>query len=87
MDWYFLIPAAISQIFDLISELVITIETPSKEAKEQSEIHPIIAEAKIRKYLIWYRVVGNVFVAFQSTSHFALFLQGNKIFLCLYIVI
>ena len=32
-----------------ISKLVIPIEIPSKEAKAEIEIHPVIAEGKIRK--------------------------------------
>ena len=48
-DLYFLIPAIIVQIFNPISEIVIPIEIPSKESKEEIKIHPVIAEAKIRK--------------------------------------
>ena len=51
IDLYFLILAAITQTFNLIAELVIPIGTPSKEAKTESQIHPVI-EAKIRKCLI-----------------------------------
>ena len=46
---YFLIPADIAQIFNLIAELVIPIGIPIKEAKAENEIHPVIVEAKIRK--------------------------------------
>ena len=46
---YFLIPAIIVQIFNTISEIVIPIGRPSKESKEEIKIHPVIAEAKIRK--------------------------------------
>ena len=46
---YFLIPAVIAQIFNLIAELVIPIGIPIKEAKAENEIHPVIVEAKIRK--------------------------------------
>ena len=49
IDLYFLIPAAIAQIFNPIAELVIPIGIPIKEAKAESEIHPVIVEAKIRK--------------------------------------
>ena len=45
IDLYFLIPAAIAQIFNPITELVIPIGIPSKEAKAEIEIHPVIAEA------------------------------------------
>ena len=47
-DLKFLIPAAIAQIFNPIAELRI----PSKEAKGEVEIHPVIVEAKIRKFSI-----------------------------------
>ena len=49
IDLYFLIPAAIAQIFNLIAELVIPIGIPIKEAKAENEINPVIVEAKIRK--------------------------------------
>ena len=49
IDLYFLIPAAIAQIFNCIAELVIPIGIPSKEAETETEIHPLIVEAKIRK--------------------------------------
>ena len=48
---FYLFPAAIAQIFNPIAELVIPIGMSSKEAKAEIEIHPVIAEAKIRKYL------------------------------------
>ena len=48
-DSYFFIPAIIAQIFNPISEIVIPIGRPSKESKEEVKIHPVIAEAKIRK--------------------------------------
>ena len=48
IDLYFLIPAVIAQIFNPIAELVIPIGIPIKEAREEIEIHPIIAEAKIK---------------------------------------
>ena len=49
IDSYFLIPAAISQIFNPIAELIFSIGIPSNEAKAEIEIHPVIVEAKIRK--------------------------------------
>ena len=42
IDLYFLVPA-------VIAEIVISIGIPSKETKAKIEIHPVIAEAKIRK--------------------------------------
>ena len=49
IDLYFLIPAVIAQIFNPITELVIPIGIPTKEAKAEIETHPVIVEAKIRK--------------------------------------
>ena len=42
---YFLIPAAITQIFNPIAELVIPIGIPIKEEKAEIEIHQVIVEA------------------------------------------
>ena len=39
LDSYFLIPAAIAQIFNPVSELVIPIGIPLKEPKAENEIH------------------------------------------------
>ena len=52
IDLNFLIAAVIAQIFNLIAELVIAIEIPTKEAKAEIEIHPVIIEPKIRKFSI-----------------------------------
>ena len=49
IELYFLILAVIAQTIKPIVELGIPIETPKKEAKTEIEIHPVIAEAKIRK--------------------------------------
>ena len=48
----YLIPAVIAYIFNPIAKLVIPTGIPSKEAKAEIEIHPVIAESKIRKCLI-----------------------------------
>ena len=47
IDFYFLIPSVIAQIFNPFAELVSLIEIPTKEA--EAETHSVIAEAKIRK--------------------------------------
>ena len=49
IDLYFLIRAVFAHISNLIAELVIPTEVPSKEAKAEIEIHPVIVEAKLRK--------------------------------------
>ena len=48
-DLYFLIPAVIPQIFNPTKELFIPTGIPTKEAKAEIKIHPVTAEAKIRK--------------------------------------
>ena len=47
-----LIPAAIAHIFSLISELAIPVGIPNKEAKAEIEMHPVIAESKIKTFSI-----------------------------------
>ena len=49
IDLYFLIPAAIVQIFNPTPELVTDIGISSKEAKAEIKIRQVIVEAKIRK--------------------------------------
>ena len=47
-DFYFFVPEVTTQIFNPIAELVISIGISSKEVKAETEIHPVIAKAKIR---------------------------------------
>ena len=49
IDLYFLIPAAVAQIFNPIAEFAIPIRIPSKEAKAEVDIHAVTEEAKMRK--------------------------------------
>ena len=49
IDLYFLIRAVIAQTFISIAEVVIPTGIPTKKAKGEMEIHPVIAGAKIRK--------------------------------------
>ena len=49
IDSYFLVPAVIAQIFIVTAKLVITIAIPTKEAKTETETHPVTVEAKISK--------------------------------------
>ena len=49
INLYSLIPEAVAQTFNPNAELVINIGMPSKEAKADTEILPVIAEAKIKK--------------------------------------
>ena len=51
IDLYFFIAAVIAQIFNPIAELVIPIEIPTKEAKADMKIHPVIVDPTIRKCL------------------------------------
>ena len=52
IDLYFLIPAVITQIFNLNVELVISIGIPTKEAKAEMETHPVVVEITISKWSI-----------------------------------
>ena len=49
INLYSLIPEAIAQTFNPIAELVTTTGMLSKEANAETEMHPVIAEAKIEK--------------------------------------
>ena len=73
IDSYVLIPAAIAQTFNTISELVIPIGIPSKEAKADIEIHLVTGEAMVRKFSMYFRVVQTILCllfinSFWSTS-------------------
>ena len=46
---YVFITVVIAQIFNPITELVIPIRIPIKEAKVEIEINPVIVDAKIKK--------------------------------------
>ena len=48
IDSYFLIPAAIAQIFNLNAELVTATGTPIKEAYPEIQTQPLTAEMKTR---------------------------------------
>ena len=74
IDLYFLIPAAIAQIFNPIAELITPIGISIKEEKTEIKIHPAIAEGKIRKCSIKLKV-EQTFCAFYSSIYFAIFLQ------------
>ena len=49
IDLYLSIPVAIAQSFNPTAELVILIAIPSKEAKAEIEMYPVIVETNIRK--------------------------------------
>ena len=74
---------AIAQIFNPTAELVIPIKIPSKEEKEDVEIHIVIVEAKIRKCSINLELY-KAFCAFYSSIHFTLFPQENNFLFHLY---
>ena len=57
IDIYFLIPGIIAHIFNPIAELVIPFRIPTKEEKEEMEIHPVTVEDKIKKFSVQFRVV------------------------------
>ena len=61
IDLQFLIPAVVTQVFNPIAELVISIGILNKEQKAEIEIHPVTAEAKINKCLVEFRVAQTSF--------------------------
>ena len=48
-DSYFLIAAVTGHLYNLIAEPKIPIGMPTKEAKSETEIHPVIVEPRIRQ--------------------------------------
>ena len=48
VELYFLKPAVIVQMFNPIAKLVITMRILIKEVKAETEVHPVIVEAKTR---------------------------------------
>ena len=83
IELYLLTTAVIANIFNPISELVISIGILIKEAKKEIEIHPVILEAKkesVQYNLDFYKA----FCTFYSSIHFALFLQRNNFLFHLY---
>ena len=84
IDLYFLILAAIAHIFNRIAKLAVLIGIPSKEAKAEIEIYPVIGKDKIK--VVQYDLeLYKPFYAFYSSIHFAIFLQGNNFLFHLYI--
>ena len=83
INLYVFIPVVIAQIFSPITELVIPIRIPIKEAKVKIEINPVIVDAKTKKNVQWNSELRKHFSAFYSLIPFALFLQLNNSFFCL----
>ena len=50
IDSFFSLTSVVSQFFNPIAELVISIGIPSKESKAEIEIRLVTVEPKIRKY-------------------------------------
>ena len=80
-DIFLFNPVIIAQMFNPIAELVIPIRIPTKEEEEEEEeeemeIHPLIAEDKIRKYSVEFRVVQK-FLCFLLINSFR-FISSNK---------
>ena len=48
-DSYFLIAVVTGHLYNLIAEPKIPIGMPTKEAKSETEIHPVIVEPRIRQ--------------------------------------
>ena len=49
IDFNFLFPAVITKTCNSVTELVISIGIPTKEAKAEVKTHPVTVEIKIRK--------------------------------------
>ena len=49
IDFYFLISAVITYIFNALAELVIPIGIPAQKAKEEMETQPLTVDIKIGK--------------------------------------
>ena len=73
---YFLIAGVIVQIFNLTAKLAIPIETPTKEAKAEIEIHPVIVAPKKKKSSIYFRIVKKI-LCFSLINPFR-FISSNK---------
>ena len=73
---YFLIPAVTTQIFNPIAELVISIGIPTKEAKAEIEMHPVIEEVTVSGQ--YNSKLYKLFYAFYSLIYSDLFLQLNN---------
>ena len=50
IDLYFLIPAVIVQVFNVIAEFRIHIRIPTNESNTEIETHPVIAETKLSDF-------------------------------------
>ena len=64
IDLYFLIYAAIAQIFNPIAKPVIPTGVPNKEEKTDMETHPVIVEPKIRKHSRQFKGCANFLLLF-----------------------
>ena len=50
--WLFLVPTVITQIFNPVAELLITVEIPIKEVKAENNRHSVTVQIKISNYSI-----------------------------------
>ena len=70
MDLYFSIPAVIAQIFNPVTQLVTRTRIPTKKAKAEMEIHPVIVEITTNKWSI--KTLYKLFYASYSVIRFDL---------------
>ena len=75
----FFIPADIAQILNSITELVIPIGIPTKEAKAEMETCPVTVEFEISDPKLY-----ELFYASNSLTHFDLHFQLNNFIFHLY---
>ena len=85
VDYYFVVPAVIAQIFNPSAELVIPIGTLTNEANTKIVIQPATAETKIRKSSNWFRAHAP-FYAFHALSQYVLCLLKDIFVISLFLV-
>ena len=57
IDLYSSISPVVAHILIPTGELVTPTEIPTNEAKEEIETHPVTAESKISKFVIWFKTI------------------------------
>ena len=71
IDLYFLTPPTITQIFNTISELVVLIRIPTKEAKPEIETHPVSDQYSSKLYKPFYASYSLIsFDSFRQLNNF-----------------
>ena len=69
IDLHILIPTFITQFFNSIAELAISIGIPTKDTKAEMETHPVIVIITIRELLVQLKTLQN-FLCFSLVNSF-----------------